>query len=58
MGNIATEPGARTVTIDTKTHTLFLPTAEFGTAPDAAINPRARPPVKPGTFHVLAVGEK
>ena len=54
VSTIRTERGARTMDVDPKTHRLFLPTAAFGTAP----NPRARPPIKRGTFHVLVVGEK
>jgi YVTN family beta-propeller protein len=47
---VPTQRGARTMALDPKTHTLFLPTAEFG--PPAA--GQQRPSIKPGTFVVLA----
>jgi DNA-binding beta-propeller fold protein YncE len=56
LGNIQTMPGARTITIDKKTHHLFLSSAEYNTAPPAtANNPRPRPSVKPGTFTLLDI---
>jgi YVTN family beta-propeller protein len=56
--NITTERGARTIGIDTKTHKLYLPTAQFGPAPAATTqNPRPRPSMVPGSFHVLEVGK-
>jgi DNA-binding beta-propeller fold protein YncE len=56
--NIPTEPGARTIGIDLVTHHLYLPTAKFGTAPAATTdNPRPRPPMIPGSFHVIEVGK-
>jgi hypothetical protein len=36
--------------LDAKTHTLYLPTAEFET-----VSGNGRPPAKPDTFIVLAV---
>jgi DNA-binding beta-propeller fold protein YncE len=55
---IATERGARTMTIDTKTHQLYLPTAKFGPTPaPTAANPHPRPSVLPGTFKVLVLGQ-
>ncbi len=48
---IATQRGARTITIDKSTHHLYLPTAEFGEAKPG----ERRPPVKPGTFRILDV---
>ena len=57
LQNVATEQGARTITLDEKTHTLFLPTAKFGPAPAAtAANAHPRPAILPGTFKVLVVG--
>ncbi len=49
--NVPTKSGARTICIDTKSHTLYLPTADFG-APVAGAR---RPPMVPGTFKVLVV---
>lgn len=56
---VKTEPGARTITIDPKTHHVFLSTAEYGPAPAAtADNPRPRPSIVPGTFMILEYGQK
>ena len=54
---IKTEFGAKTMGLDTKTHNLFLDTADFGPAP-APTGDRphpSRPPIQ-GTFHVLVYG--
>jgi hypothetical protein len=48
---VSTPPGARTMGIDPTTHTLYLPTAEFGKEKDA----RSRPRAKPGSFIVVVV---
>ena len=48
-GQVPTQRGARTVTVDSKSHRVFLPTAEFG--PPAA--GQSRPSIKPGSFTVL-----
>ena len=48
--SLKTEFGAKTMALDTKTHNLYLSTAEF-VAPDASQPNRRRP--KPGTFHLL-----
>jgi len=54
---IKTEPGARTIALDPKTHHLFVSTAQFGETPAAtAENPSPRPKVLPGTFMVLEFG--
>lgn len=53
LGNITTKRGARTITIDKKSGTLFLPTADF--APADPQNPKARRAMIPGTFQVLVV---
>ncbi len=56
LENVATQKGARTIAINTKTHHLFLPTAEYGDAPAATTeNPHPRPSVKPGTFVILEI---
>jgi YVTN family beta-propeller protein len=51
LGNYTTKRGARTITIDEKTGTLFLPTADF----DATNTQNGRPKMIPGTFQVLVV---
>ena len=55
-GTITTQKGARTIALNTKTHHIYLPTAEFGETPAAtAENPRPRPAIKSGTFTVLDI---
>jgi DNA-binding beta-propeller fold protein YncE len=54
---IKTMPGAKTIALDSKTHHLFLSTAEYGAAPKATQeNPNPKPTVTPGTFMVLEFG--
>jgi hypothetical protein len=56
---IKTELGAKTMGLDTKTHKLFLSTAEFGKPPAAtAEDPHPRGAAKMGTFHVLVYGRE
>jgi DNA-binding beta-propeller fold protein YncE len=54
---VKTEYGAKTMGLDTKTHNLFLTTADFGDAP-APTADRPHPQRAPimGTFHVLVYG--
>ena len=47
--DLKTRLGAKTMAIDARTHTVFLPTAEYGKEADA----RSRPIAKPQTFMVL-----
>lgn len=55
--NVTTQPRARTMAVDTRTHKIYLPTAQFGPAPAAtAANPRPRAPMLPNTFVVLVYG--
>lgn len=51
---VKTPDGARTMAIDTVTHTIYLPTAEL--LPPA--KPGARPQAKPGTFMIVVVQRK
>jgi YVTN family beta-propeller protein len=56
--NAKTLPGARTMALDRKTGTVFLPVADVGPAPEpTAENPRPRPRMVPGSFSVLVVGQ-
>jgi len=48
-GNVETQRGARTITVDPKSHKVFLPTAELGPPAEG----ERRPSVKPGTFMIL-----
>jgi DNA-binding beta-propeller fold protein YncE len=56
LENFPTQPGARTITLDPKTHRLYLPVAEY--QPSSPENPRARPAIRPGTFTVLEIGQE
>ena len=54
--NVVTKRGARTITIDEKTHKLYLPTADYEPlASDAPKN--ARPKMIPGSFQVLVLAK-
>jgi hypothetical protein len=48
---VKTPPSARTMGIDPATHTLYLPTAEFGPPAQG----QSRPSAKPGSFMVVVV---
>jgi YVTN family beta-propeller protein len=50
--NVPTKKYARTMALDTKTHTIFLPIADFG---DTTAPGERRPPMKPDTFGLLVV---
>ena len=54
---VKTEYGAKTMGLDTKTHNVFVDTADFAepTAPTAE-HPNPRRPAIPGTFRVLVYG--
>jgi YVTN family beta-propeller protein len=52
LKNITTKKGARTIALDSSTHDLYLPTADFD---DKEKDSRGRPKIKEGTFLVLAV---
>jgi YVTN family beta-propeller protein len=57
LQTLPTQRGARTMTYDAASGRLYLPTAEFGPAPaPTPENPRARPPIVPGSFTILVVG--
>ena len=53
---VTTKPGARTMTVDERTHRVFLSRADRGPTPaPTAEQPRPRAPVIAGTFEVLVV---
>jgi DNA-binding beta-propeller fold protein YncE len=55
---VTTAPGARTLALDEKTHTLYLPTAKFTPAPAAtATNPHPRPGIEAGSFRLVVVSQ-
>ncbi|HEY4786504.1 MAG TPA: hypothetical protein VIH57_10665 [Bacteroidales bacterium] len=51
LETIPTERGARTITVDKTTHSLYLPTAEF----EAPAGENGRPSIKPNSFKILEV---
>lgn len=54
VGNVKTQDGARTMALDTKTHHVFVVTADMGPAPPPTKEePEPRRPIVPGTFVVL-----
>ncbi len=56
--NVPTEAGARTMAVDRKTGKVYVAGAELGPRPaPTPENPRPRPPVIPGTFSVLVIGQ-
>lgn len=57
VDTVPTERSARTMTVDSKNHRVYLPAAEFGPPPSAASGTKARPQILPDTFHVLVVGK-
>jgi YVTN family beta-propeller protein len=59
LQNVATQRGARTMTLDSATGRIYLATAKLGERPaPTAQNPHARPAVVPGSFTILVVGQK
>jgi DNA-binding beta-propeller fold protein YncE len=58
LQNVATEPGARTIAIDSKSGRIYLPTARFGPAPlPTKAQPEPRPPMIPDSFGIVVVGQ-
>ncbi len=56
VDNVPTKRGARTICLDEKTHTLYLPTADY--EPLAADAPKnTRPKMVAGSFQVLVLGK-
>lgn len=56
--NVPTKKGARTLALDSKTHNVFVVTADFGPRPEPTTdNPHPRPPMLPDSFVVLVVSK-
>ena len=59
LQNMATQQGARTMTLDPATGKIYVVTAQFGPRPAATeTNPRPRPAVIPDSFTVIAAGHE
>ena len=57
VGNVSTQRGARTMTVDAKTHKIYLPAAQFGPVPVATTQERRPRPVPlPDSFMLVVVG--
>ena len=57
VDNVKTQQSARTMSLDPKTHRIYLSAAEFGETPQPTKdNPRPRPPMTPGSFTILILG--
>jgi len=56
--NVPTQAGARTLALDSRTHNIFVVTAQFGPPPAATPdNPHPRRSIAPDSFVVLVVGK-
>jgi YVTN family beta-propeller protein len=56
--NVPTQPGARTLALDSRTHNVYVVTANFGPPPaETADNPHPRRTILPDSFVVLVVGK-
>lgn len=54
---LKTEPRGRTLTLDPRTHHIFIPTADFKAVSPTVANPKPRPVPVPGSFRVLEIGQ-
>ncbi len=54
---VLTQPGARTMAIDTKSHYIYLPAAKFAPASPSAMGVKTRPVMLKDSFEILVVGE-
>ena len=56
---VTTKRGARTMTLDLKTHRAYLMSADYGPRPEpTADRPNPRPPIVPGSLALLVVAPK
>ena len=56
LENFPTQPSTRTLTVDVRSHHIYMPCAEFKPAPEpTADNPRPQRTTKPGSFAVLDI---
>jgi DNA-binding beta-propeller fold protein YncE len=57
MATIETQRSARTIGVDSKTHKLYLPAAEFGPPAESKDGKQGRPSIVPGTFQILVLSK-
>ena len=57
LQNVTTQPGARTMALDTNNHSVYLVSAEFDELAPAAGQTRPRRTMKPGTFTLLVISK-
>jgi hypothetical protein len=59
LQTLVTEPGARTMALDPKTHRIYLASAKFEPQPTPVANaPRQRPKMIADSFKILVYGMK
>lgn len=56
LATVPTRKGARTMAVDAKTHLVYLPTADYGPAPEPKAGERSRPPMVKDSFQLVVVG--
>jgi|HubBroStandDraft_2_1064218.scaffolds.fasta_scaffold187539_2 DNA-binding beta-propeller fold protein YncE len=54
VDTVTTERGARTMTVDSKNHRVYLLAAQYGPAVESK---NGRPPILPDSFHIIVVGK-
>ena len=58
IDSVKTQPRARTMSLDPKSHRIYLSTAEFGATPEkTAENPRPRSPMVKDSFTIIILGK-
>ena len=56
LENVPTMASARTMAVNTRSHHLYLPAAEYNPAPEATTdNPRPRRTIKPDSFVIIDI---
>lgn len=56
LGNLTTQKGARTIAVNTVTHKIYIPAAEYEPATEPQKEgQRQRPKIKPGSFVILEI---
>ncbi len=57
VDNVPTERSARTMTVDPRSHRVYLLAAAYGPTPASSTGQRVRPPILPDSFHIIVVGK-